>query len=162
MLWFPSLIWVFLCHLLFSNYQVALLWWGYLCNCFCLLCAGKIAAVIALPGLISIEQLHLKPTYRQQLCSKISMRSHFQLFFLFRRKKKKHFQQSSIWDAIYSGHIEDMMLVVKGLNLSSISPSPTNRQKKILPPSITVQGTKSENWSLCIISRALERGHILQ
>lgn len=57
---------------------------------FCFLRAGKITAVTALPGLISIEQLHLKPTYRQQLCSKISMRSF--LAFL-RREKKKHFQQ---------------------------------------------------------------------
>lgn len=43
------------------------------------LLAGKIAAAIALPGLICTEQLHLKPTYRQQLCSKISMQAHFQL-----------------------------------------------------------------------------------
>lgn len=43
------------------------------------LLAGKIAAASALPGLICTEQLHLKPTYRQQLCSKISMQAHFQL-----------------------------------------------------------------------------------
>lgn len=102
------------------------------------------------------SKAYLQATTLQQNINAVS----FSAFL--RRKKKKHFQQSSIWDAIYSGHIEDMMLVVKGLNLSSISPSPTNRQKNPLPPGITVQGTKSENWSLCIISRALERGHILQ
>lgn len=72
------------------------------------------------------SKAYLQATTLQQNINAVS----FSAFLSFQKEKKKHFQQSSIWDAIYSGHIEDMMLVVKGLNLSSISPSPTNRQKK--------------------------------
>lgn len=140
----------------FLNYQVALLWWGYFCNCFCLLCAGKITAVIALPGLISIEELHLKPTYRQQLCSKISMRSHFRLFS---EGKKKHFQQSSTRDAIYSGHIEDRMLIFKGLNLSSISPSPTNRKKSPAPSYLRARDKIWKLGFVCYIKGFTESPH---
>lgn len=123
-------------------FLLAVCWQNNSCYCFARIDFHRTAP----------SKAYLQATTLQQNINAVSF-----LAFL-RRKKKKHFQQSSAWDAIYSGHIEDRMLIFKGLKF------PPHQQTggKVLPPAISVQGTKSENWSLRIISRALQGGHILQ
>lgn len=96
------------------------------------------------------SKAYLQATTLQQNINAVS----FSAFF--RREKKKHFQQSSTQDAIYSGHTEDKMLIFKGLNLSSISPSPTNRGKKSCPQ-ISLCKAQNLKIGVCVLYLGLYR-----
>lgn len=96
------------------------------------------------------SKAYLQATTLQQNINAVS----FSAFL--RRKKKKHFQQSSTWDAIYSGHIEDKMLIFKGLNFSSISPSPTNREKKSCPQ-VSLCTAQHLKIGVCVFYQGLYR-----
>lgn len=95
------------------------------------------------------SKAYLQATTLQQNINVVS-------FSAFLRRKKMHFQQSSTWDVIYLGHIEDKMLIFKGLNLSSISPSPTNREKVSCPQ---VLPCKEQNLKtgVCVFYQELYR-----